>query len=115
MYEKRKIIKQHLPPERKDMVLSVGEEVEIGKEDSSNPNWKNWVWTVSKKSGLSGWVPKQYLSIKENIGTVLKEYSSVELPVTKGDELSIHYYLNGWGWCMDSSGNQGWVPEENFE
>lgn len=115
MAKKRTVTKEHLPPKREDIFLSVGEIVEVGKEDLSNPNWKNWVWCISKKSGLTGWVPKQYLTINRNVGTVIKEYSSVELHVSVGDELTTHYYLNGWAWCTDSADNQGWVPEENFE
>lgn len=115
MIEKRTVIKKHVPPKREDLILSVGEKVEVGKEDASNPLWKNWVWCISKKSNLSGWVPKQYLHIIGNTGTAIKEYSSVELRVIIGDELTIHFYLNGWGWCTDTAGNQGWVPNENFE
>lgn len=115
MTEKRKVTKKHLPPKRKNIVLSISEIVEVGKEDSSNPNWKNWVWCVSQKSGIAGWVPKQYLNINGNSGTVIKEYSSLELPVISGDELTVHYHLNGWAWCTDTSGIQGWVPDENFK
>ena len=109
-----KVIKEHLPPKRADITLSVGENVEVGKEDTSNPAWKKWVWCVSK-SGLTGWVPKQVLRIEGNIGTVIKGYTSVELHVQPNDELTIHNHLNGWAWCTDASGADGWVPEENFE
>jgi hypothetical protein len=86
-----------------------------GKEDSSNPNWKNWVRCISKDAELAGWIPKQYLRIERNSGTVIKEYSSVELPVEIGEKLTVHYHLNGWAWCTDTSGNQGWVPDEKLE
>lgn len=111
----RKVTRQHLQPQREDLILSIGETVEVGEEDSENPNWKNWIWCISKESGLSGWVPKQYLDIDGISGKAIKAYSSSELPVLPGDKLTTHYYLNGWAWCTDSSGTQGWVPEENFE
>ncbi len=115
MVEKRTVLKKHIPPKRDNIVLSVGEKVEVGKEYTSNQEWKNWVWCISKNSNLTGWVPKQYLRINGNVGTVVKAYSSVELLVTNGDELTVHFYLNGWGWCTDTNDNQGWVPQENFE
>ena len=70
------------------------------------------MWCIATETGLAGWVPKQYLSIDGALGTVVKGYSSAEMAVELGDELTVEYYLNGWGWCTDDSGKQGWVPEE---
>ena len=109
---KKIAIKQHNPPDRENINLSIGDIVEVGNEDTGNPNWKNWVWCVTKETNMSGWGPIQYLSIVENIGTVVKDYSSVELQVEPDDKLTIHYYLNGWVWATDASDHQGWVPEE---
>ena len=108
------VTKQHTPPQRDDIILVVGDIVEVGEEDTSNPNWKNWIWCISKKNNTSGWVPKQILLINDSNAQVMQNYSSKELKVSVGEELILLHQLNGWSWCKNKFGEHGWVPDENF-
>jgi len=114
MNEKREIYRKHIPPSQEAIELAVGEIVKVGREDKENPGWKNWLWCTSKSTGLSGWVPKQYLNICGDTGKAIKAYSAIELQVEPGEVVEIGYHLNGWAWCKNEPGFQGWVPEENF-
>ena len=109
-----KAIKQHAPPERENIILEVGDIVQVGDEDTSNPNWIDWVWCISEKHGTCGWVPKQILNSDNTSATVIQNYSSNELRVSTNEELEILSKLNGWSWCKNKSGELGWVPDENF-
>ena len=115
MNKKRKVVKQHTPPDRDPIILSVGEAVEVINRETGHPEWQDWVWCVSISSGLAGWVPKQYLDAAGSSAIATKQYSANELAANPGDELEIYYHLNGWAWCVNAAGRQGWVPEENLE
>lgn len=96
-------------------MLAMGDVVDIFHEETSNPEWKNWLWCESKVTGISGWIPKQYLDIVENTGVANRDYSAVELQVEEGECLEVIFSLNGWLWCENAAGSKGWLPEENLD
>jgi hypothetical protein len=73
-----------------------------------------WVWCISKDE-REAWVPKEYLSRKGNEGTVLIEYSSAELNVKSGEMLTCSKELDGWLWCINQKGKEGWVPRNKIK
>jgi len=85
----------------------------IKKDDDG---WQGWVWCTSD-SGLSGWLPVQVfdaLNIGEtNIAT--KDFDTTELTVSTGEILFVTSRLNGWSWCRNDLGKEGWVPDDNLE
>ncbi len=97
--------------------LKRGQQVTIGEIYEGNEKWKNWVFCTCCLTGKSGWVPEQIVEKTEvaDQGTVLEEYSAAELDVSKGEILSCEKSLNGWLWCRNSDGIEGWVPFENLQ
>ncbi len=88
-----------------------GEILRIGKKD--NP-WPGWIW-CTRSDGESRWLPNSYLEIYGVNGKALFDYSAVELTVRVGDELTVLKEVNGWFWCTNSQGENGWVPSESVE
>jgi len=88
-----------------------GDRLTIGKKDSP---WPGWLWCTTT-GGESRWLPKSYLEIKGEIGTVLYDYSAVELTVRVGEQLTIIKEAEGWYWCTNSRDLTGWVPGECVE
>ena len=83
----------------------------IGQKDSP---WPGWLWCTAA-NGENRWLPKSYLEINGDIGTVLYDYSAVELTVSIGEQLKIIKEAEGWYWCENGGGQMGWVPGENVE
>ncbi|MCJ7713441.1 hypothetical protein MUO66_03160, partial [Candidatus Bathyarchaeota archaeon] len=85
-----------------------GELLIIGKRDTE---YKGWVW-ITVNSGKQGWAPIQYLQIKEgpNTAEVKQDYNAKELDTILGEELTLHYELNDWGWVEKRDGSIGWIP-----
>jgi len=88
-----------------------GDSLIIGKKDSP---WPGWLWCTAA-DGESRWLPRSYLEIKSNTGTVLYDYSAVELTVRVGEQLSIIKEAEGWYWCTNTRNETGWVPGECVE
>ncbi len=109
-----KAMRDHAPPEREPISLAPGEAVRVGEEDTGNPEWVNWLWCTSMVSGVSGWVPRQYLDVRGAVGTARRTYTAQELCVAAGDRLEVEYRLNGWAWCRNVRGHRGWVPLAAF-
>jgi hypothetical protein len=88
-----------------------GDSLIIGSKVSP---WPGWLWCTTP-DGESRWLPKSYLKINGEIGTVLYDYSAVELTVRIGEQLIIIKEAEGWYWCENSRGQTGWVPGECAE
>jgi len=105
------VIEQHetkFPP----ITLTAGEKVIIGEE--STGTWLNWIFCTKIDNSNAGWVPKQIIDYDSE--TVLQDYSSKELNVSKGMMVEGIKELNGWLWSKNKSTNEiGWVPMENLK
>lgn len=42
--------------------------------------------------------------------TMLRDYTSLELAVHKGEALVVGETESGWAWAENSAGDTGWVP-----
>ncbi len=89
-----------------------GEEVIIDLEKKTEI--QGWVWCTDS-SGRSGWVPAQYLEIKETRGKVLHDYDAIELTIHAGEMLTVYKEESHFYWVANQSGQRGWVPVEHVE
>jgi hypothetical protein len=102
------VIKNHVTSYPTPIVCNVGEILQIIKEDEK---WNGWVW-CRNEIGIEGWVPKNYLHVNGNLGTVTNDYNSYELTVHIGEEVTITCEESGWFLCINSDNQVGWVPCE---
>jgi len=103
-----KVIKQHSSNYPDPIVLKKGEKV-IEGEKSNYKEWPNWVFCESKETKKADWVPEQVLFIQGNIGEAKENYNAGKLDVEKGKMVILMKELNGWGWCYNRKGGEGWV------
>ena len=109
---KYQVIKNHFksydsPPQFKD-----GAQVIMERRDD---RWRSWIW-CSDLDGRSAWIPELILSLDFNNRAILKtDYNSAELSVEIGETVIGNRILDGWIWCRNNVGNEGWVPEDNLE
>lgn len=90
--------------------VKAGEAVKTGGGDE---RWPGWVW-CSNVDGLGGWLPESCLSSDEEGTTavLLTAFDTVELTVTEDEELEGFEAREGWIWCRNEAGDQGWVPSD---
>lgn len=109
---KRIVIKKHTSNYPSPIILNVGDNILLGREDDE---YIGWMFCTNIRTGLSGWCPKQIINVLDNTnGIAIEDYSANELNVIPGQELIIIKELNDWAWCYDSV-NFGWVPLDNFK
>ena len=74
-------------------------------------DFEGWIWVMTD-DGNQGWAPMQYLLLREGSkkATAKQDYTAQELDTCVGDELTLHYELNDWGWVEKKDGSCGWVP-----
>lgn len=68
-----------------------------------------WVYGISPDD-KEGWIPRQWLRIEGNRGTLLRDYDATELNLEVGDELLVTRVLNGWYWARKTDDSEGWIP-----
>lgn len=88
--------------------VRAGERLVVGKRDTEYPGW---VW-CTEKSGKSGWVPENYLTIEGDQGVMRQDYDATELTVGGGEAVELLGSEFGWGWCRAADGREGWLPLE---
>lgn len=85
-----------------------GDIVRLGAVDNEYPGW---VWTKTR-DGHEGWSPLAYLEVTEPHTAVAKQYyCAAELNVKPGEEVEVIDELNGWVWCTNNAGRNGWLPK----
>ena len=114
MKKKYRVIKAYKSESKDPIILKKGENVIIGREYTEDPDWPGWIECTNKK-GKKGWVPKQYLRISGCAGHALFGYSTNELNVKIGDEITVYEFVNGWAWSKNSMGEYGWIPIKNIK
>jgi hypothetical protein len=110
---KHRVIKEYKSPYPIPNVFREGEQVEILKEFTDDPDWENWVWCKGK-NGKQAWAPVQYLTIDGETGIFRRNYNAMELSVSAGEELSVYEEINGFGMAEKADGKKGWVPLRNM-
>lgn len=97
------------------ITLSKGQYVIVGKEYSGPEGWENWIYCFTLDKKREGWVPKQIIQDKDDIGLILDNYTAKELNVEVGEKVFGLKELNGWIWCKKLSNNDdGWVPKDSL-
>ena len=68
-----------------------------------------WVFAVNP-DGTEGWVPRKWLRIEGNRGTLLRDYNATEMDMEKDDTFLITLVLDGWYFGQNKAGESGWIP-----
>lgn len=106
------VIMNHVKSYDSPPAFQAGAQVRIGRRDN---RWQSWVWCTDL-TGREAWIPEQILSIKSDREAVLTaDYDSVELSVEIGETVIGSRILEGWIWCRNNVGREGWVPEDCLE
>jgi len=96
--------------------LQIGDTVQLGEVSDSNGPYPNWIYCKSDKTGKSGWVTAEILTINENTAWINDNYTSEEMTVSAGDIVDTIYELNGWYWCKRvSDSKEAWVDKSNLK
>ncbi|MGB6223721.1 SH3 domain-containing protein [Haloferula sp.] len=97
------------------IALEAGDEVTVGPADRA---WPGWVWAQDSQ-GRHGYVPEEILEpTGEGRFALMKDFDPTVLTVKRGDILESIEQIDGWHWCRNDSGAEGWVagyllrPEE---
>jgi uncharacterized protein YgiM (DUF1202 family) len=90
------------------LILRTGDELVTSDKVTE---WPGWVWCTAK-TGKSGWVPESYIARTGRAAVATRDYDATELTVTAGDELEVLMEESQWLWCVNSRGENGWVPME---
>jgi uncharacterized protein YgiM (DUF1202 family) len=102
-----RIIRKYTPQYPDPLAVVAGEHVSVGREDDEFPGWK---WCRAS-SGLEGWVPVELLSDASATETaVLCDYSSRELAVQPGEEVTVEDSRHEWLLVRNKRGERGWIP-----
>lgn len=79
----------------------------VGPEDDEFPGWK---WCRAS-NGREGWVPVELLSDAGATETaILCDYSSRELAVQPGEEVTVEDSRHKWLLVRNKHGERGWIP-----
>jgi len=76
--------------------------------------WAGWVW-CPWEGGAGAWVPESWVRIEGDTCVMLRDYTSREVPVDRGDRVISRFTESGWAWVRTEGGDEGWVPLENLE
>ena len=107
------VVKPHISNYPNPIHFKVGDFVKVGKTD---PDFPGWIW-VTTIDGNQGWAPIQFIHVDEasEYATAIKEYSAQELNTKIGEQVFLHYELNGWGWAENENQCTGWVPMRSIQ
>ncbi len=83
-----------------------GESISRERQDEQSPRW----WWCTDKRGKSGWVHESFFEDDDYRFIALADYSALELNVTAGEIVDAIDTRDGWAWCINEAGDQGWLP-----
>jgi uncharacterized protein YgiM (DUF1202 family) len=108
MPPKSRITKSYTAAYKDPMIIGMGDELRIGEYSTE---YEGWIWCTDK-SGKSAWVPESYLELEDD-GTAISlfYYSSAELTVIEGEDVTILQEESGWLWCINDVNLTGWIPK----
>lgn len=112
-----RVIKDYQASNPNPFSVSAGETFQVSERSEAwngNPDWI-WVWCTDQR-GKSGWAPQNLIALHPDgtTGTARYTYTAAELTVAAGDELVASKEKNGWLWCSDRQGNNGWIPLDSL-
>lgn len=102
----------HEAPEMAPLQLERGDVVMVGERAT---RWPEFVFVTA--AGGTGWVPARHLSAASGPAAVIAGYDTTELPVAKGEVVTLVSKddLSGWWWCRSAGSAEGWVPLDILE
>jgi uncharacterized protein YgiM (DUF1202 family) len=107
-----RIVCEYTPQYPNPLSVAAGESVRVGREDDEFPGWK---WCRAS-SGLEGWVPVELLSDASATETaVLCDYSSRELAVQPGEEVTVEDSRHEWLLVRNKQGERGWISASHAD
>lgn len=106
-----RVIREHTTSFDYNIDFKKGDTVKVGKEDSEMPGW---FW-CENQDGVWSWIPVEYLDIVDSMGTLTKDYDTLELSVEVGEVLEHITQVKYWILCRRSNGSKGWVPTKNLK
>lgn len=109
------VIKKHKSNYPNPINVRKGEKVLVGKEYEGEEDWVNWRYCYKTDKSQEGWIPEQLLNISSQHGVLKEDYTAKELTINKGKKVEGINELNGWVWCRDSQGREGWIPKLNLK
>lgn len=87
-----------------------GMPIEVIKADDTNPCWKK----CRLADGTEGWAPRTALQKTSNGWRTIQNYSSLEMDVEIGENVTIFEELFGWAWAEKDTHEHGWIPIECY-
>jgi hypothetical protein len=99
-------VKDHTPESSEPLCAAEGDLLRFERRPTE---WEGWLWCTDRK-GLKGWVPEHWVAIEGDSCRMTRDYTSLELPVSRGEVLVVRETESGWAWAVGPEGRQGWVP-----
>ncbi|MBP7950747.1 MAG: hypothetical protein KA004_13935 [Verrucomicrobiales bacterium] len=94
--------------DRSPLQLAVGDAVTLGPRDQG---WPGWIWAATA-DGRASFVPEDHLKMEgRKAATVVRQFNARDLSVRKGETLTALREVNGWLWCRNAAGEEGWLPK----
>ena len=106
-----KVIVEYKTPFPEPLRIQKGDQVQITEKEN---DWSGWIWCITK-DGKEGWIPESYLTIQEDIASLLQDYDATELNAIVGEEFVIEKEESGWFFVSGKKGRKGWIPIKNVE
>jgi len=72
-----------------------------------------WVW-CSGPRGRQGWTPRAWLEEKDGVWHITRDFDAIELSVTPGERVTLHFEHAGFHWLTTADGRTGWVPSDHL-
>jgi hypothetical protein len=111
---KYQVTESYTSPYPDSIKFDKGESIVIGRKFQDDPDWKDWYWCQAT-GGRQAWVPKQFIDIQGEAGSVNTCYDAKELSIQAGELLTVSITVNGFGFARNSRGETGWVPLRNIK
>jgi len=109
------VIKGHKSNYPNPISLRKDEKIIVGKKYAGKEGWENWIYCYKIDESQEGWVPEQIIKFSSKYGIIKENYTAKELTIKAGKKLKGNYELNGWVWCKDTEGREGWIPRMNLK
>ncbi len=111
MQQVGRIIKEHKAIYPDPITMHMGDVIDVSDKEDTWNGWI-WIWCINQQ-GKSGWVPKSYVEYRDGIWKARYDYTALELSVSIGEIVTVMQEESGWLWCINQSGEKGWVPAES--
>lgn len=109
------VIREHKSNYPNPITLEKDERVLVGKKYEGKEGWDNWRYCYKLDKSQEGWVPEQLIILSGKYGIIKENYTAKELTIKAGETLKGIKELNGWVWCRDKEGREGWIPRMNLK